>query len=162
MLMLSYVMCKSQLFSVLRLTSNLEDWLSVWVIIDDHVITVIMVLFFFSQVAESLGISSEIMDSKYSSCLDLSKSNAYIKSEVHRLIHELVLHIHKTEPDIEKSILVFLPTYYSLEQQWRLLKPLESTFRVHILHGSIDTEQALMTMKIWKSHRKVCISYFSQ
>ncbi|XP_058762358.1 DExH-box ATP-dependent RNA helicase DExH8-like [Vicia villosa] len=110
------------------------------------------------QVAESLGISSEIMHSNYSSCLNLSQSNAYIKSEMHKLIHELVLHIHKTEPDIEKSILVFLPTYYSLEQQWRLLKPLESTFRVHILHGSIDTEQALMTMKITKSHRKVILA----
>lgn len=110
------------------------------------------------QVAESLGMSSEIMQSKYSSCLNPSEYNAYIKSELHVLIHELVLHIHKNEPDIEKSILVFLPTYYSLEQQWRLLKPLESTFRVHILHGSIDTEQALMTMKIWKSHRKVILA----
>ncbi|GAU43768.1 hypothetical protein TSUD_36620, partial [Trifolium subterraneum] len=111
-----------------------------------------------NMVAELLGISSEIMDSKYSSCLNPSMSNAYIKSELHMLIHKLVLHIHENEPDIEKSILVFLPTYYSLEQQWRLLKPLESTFRVHILHGSIDTEQALMTMKISKSHRKVILA----
>lgn len=113
---------------------------------------------YLDQVAETLGITSEIMHSKYSSCLNPSISNAYIKSELHSLIHELVLHIHENEPDIEKSILVFLPTYYSLEQQWRLLKPLESTFRVHILHGSIDTEQALMTMKIWKSHRKVILA----
>lgn len=98
------------------------------------------------------------MHSKYSQRLDPSKSNAYIKSELHMLIHDLVLHIHENEPDIEKSILVFLPTYYSLEQQWRLLKPLESTFRVHILHRSIDTEQALMAMKISKSHRKVHVS----
>jgi ATP-dependent RNA helicase TDRD9 len=123
---------------------------------------VIMVLIFFSQVAELLGMSSETMHSKYSSCLNPSMNNAYIKSELHMLIHKLVLHIHENEPDIEKSILVFLPTYYSLEQQWRLLKPLESTFRVHILHGSIDTEKALMTMKISKSHRKVCVSYFSK
>ncbi|WJX19938.1 RNA helicase [Trifolium repens] len=110
------------------------------------------------QVAELLGISSETLHSKYSSCLNPSMNNAYIKSELHMLIHKLVLHIHENEPDIEKSILVFLPTYYSLEQQWRLLKPLESTFRVHILHGSIDTEQALMTMKISKSHRKVILA----
>ena len=105
-----------------------------------------IVLMFFAQVAESLGISSS---------LDPFTANADMKTEFHELIHDLVLHIHENEPDIEKSILVFLPTYYSLEKQWRLLKPLESTFKVHILHSSIDTEQALMAMKIWKSHRKV-------
>ncbi|KAF2315012.1 hypothetical protein GH714_037553 [Hevea brasiliensis] len=60
--------------------------------------------------------------------------------------------------DIEKGILVFLPTYRDLEQQWNLLKPLSSWFKVHILHRSIDTEQALMAMKIWKSHRKVILA----
>ena len=83
--------------------------------------------------------------------------NADIKPEVHKLIHDLVLKIHKNELDIEKSILVFLPTYQSLEQQWYLLKPLSPCFKIHILHRSIDTEQALMAMKIWKSHRKVYI-----
>ncbi|KAK7344430.1 hypothetical protein VNO77_14013 [Canavalia gladiata] len=111
---------------------------------------------YLEQIAESLGISSELMNSKYSHGLDLSK--AYIKPELHKLIHDLVLNIHENEPDIEKSILVFLPTYYSLEQQWRLLKPLESTFKLHILHRSIDTEQALMAMRIWKSHRKVILA----
>lgn len=110
---------------------------------------------FFEQVVESLGISSELMHSKDSHGLNPSTANARIKSELHTLIHALVLHIHVNEPDIEKSILVFLPTYNSLAQQWRLLKPLESTFEVHILHRSIDTEQALMAMKISKTHRKV-------
>lgn len=160
--MLTYVLLVNIICSLQSLPTNLEDFSLSYFIVDDHVVTVIMVLIFFSQVAETLGITSEIMHSKYSSCLNPSISNAYIKSELHSLIHELVLHIHENEPDIEKSILVFLPTYYSLEQQWRLLKPLESTFRVHILHGSIDTEQALMTMKIWKSHRKVVVSYFCQ
>lgn len=82
-------------------------------------------------------------------------ADAGIKAEVHKLIHDLLLHIHKNEPDIEKSILVFLPTYYSLEQQWFLLKPFSRIFKVHILHRSVDTEQALKAMKIWKSHRKV-------
>ena len=82
-------------------------------------------------------------------------ADAGIKAEVHKLIHDLVLHIHKNEPDIEKSILIFLPTYYSLEQQWFFLKPFSKTFKVHILHRSVDTEQALKAMKIWKSHRKV-------
>lgn len=82
-------------------------------------------------------------------------AKADIKRDVHNLIHELVSYIHKNEPDIEKSILIFLPTYYSLEQQWFLLKPFSSDFKVHILHSSVDTNQALMAMKISKSRRKV-------
>lgn len=81
---------------------------------------------------------------------------ADIEPEMYQLILNLIIYIHKNEMDIEKGILVFLPTYYALEQQWRLLKRFYETFKVHILHRSIDTEQALNAMKICKSHRKVC------
>ena len=101
------------------------------------------------------GMKSELLCLRYCSSPSPSMANLEIKPEVHKLIHDLVLHIHENELDIEKSILVFRPTYYALEQQWYLLKPLDSCFKVHILHGSIDTEQAFMAMKIWKSHRKV-------
>ncbi|KAF2315428.1 hypothetical protein GH714_039204 [Hevea brasiliensis] len=37
-------------------------------------------------------------------------------------------------------------------------KALSSWFKVHILHRSVDTEQALMAMKIWKSRRKVILA----
>ncbi|XP_019441751.1 PREDICTED: DExH-box ATP-dependent RNA helicase DExH8 isoform X1 [Lupinus angustifolius] len=113
---------------------------------------------YLEQVAESLGINSELMHSKYSLDLYPFKADVNIMFNLLKLIHDLVLHIHENEPDIEKGILVFLPTYYSLEQQWRLLKPLGETFKVHILHRSIDTEQALMAMKICKSHRKVILA----
>lgn len=108
---------------------------------------------------ELLGVSSDSvsLSMRYCSGLSPSTGDAGIKPEVHKLIHDLVLHIHKNEPDVEKSILVFLPTYYSLEQQWFLLKPFSSSFKIHILHRSVDTEQALMAMKIWKSHRKVLL-----
>lgn len=109
------------------------------------------------QVTDFLGINSELITSRYCSGPCPSMADAEIKPEVHKLIHELVLYIHENEPDIEKSILVFLPTYYALEQQWYFLKPFSSSFKVHILHRSVDTEQALMAMKIWKSHRKVYI-----
>lgn len=100
--------------------------------------------------------SSEDLSMSYCSGASPSMATtADINSDVHKLIHDLVLHIHKNEPDIEKSILVFLPMYHSLEQQWSLLKPFSSSFTVHILHSSIDTEQALKAMKISKSHRKV-------
>ncbi|GAV66945.1 DEAD domain-containing protein/Helicase_C domain-containing protein [Cephalotus follicularis] len=113
---------------------------------------------YLEQISEFLGISSELMSLRYCSGPSPSMADAEIKPEVHKLIHDLVLHIHDNEPDIEKSILVFLPTYHTLEQQWYLLRPLTSSFMVHILHGSIDTEQALMAMKIWKSHRKVILA----
>ncbi|OMO81923.1 Zinc finger, CCCH-type [Corchorus olitorius] len=113
---------------------------------------------YLEQVTEFLGINSELITSRYCSGPCPAMADAEIKPEVHKLIHELLLYIHENEPDIEKSILVFLPTYYALEQQWYLLKPFSSSFKVHILHRSVDTEQALMAMKIWKSHRKVILA----
>lgn len=114
--------------------------------------------FWFSeQITEFLGISSELLANRYCSGPVPSMAAADIKPEVHKLIHDLIVHIHDNEVDIEKGILVFLPTYRDLEQQWCLLKPLSSCFKVHILHRSVDTEQALMAMKIWKSRRKVCL-----
>ncbi|XP_010259561.1 PREDICTED: DExH-box ATP-dependent RNA helicase DExH8 isoform X2 [Nelumbo nucifera] len=113
---------------------------------------------YLEQVVEVLGMNFDNLSDRYCSGPSPSSSDADIKPEAQKLIHDLVLHIHKNEPDIEKSILVFLPTYYSLEEQWFLLKPHSSFFKVHILHRSIDTEQALMAMKVWKSHRKVILA----
>ncbi|KAJ4828991.1 hypothetical protein Tsubulata_031721 [Turnera subulata] len=114
--------------------------------------------FSFLSVTALLGIDSDQLDSRYSSGVSPSMASAKIKPELHQLIHDLVVHIHKNEPDIEKGILVFLPTYYDLERLWHLLKPLHSFFKVHILHRSIDTEQALKAMKILKYHRKVILA----
>ncbi|KMT06053.1 hypothetical protein BVRB_7g163800 [Beta vulgaris subsp. vulgaris] len=116
---------------------------------------------YLEQVVEFLEESAESSDSlcvKYCCGTTPSMAKAEIKHDVHKLIHELVLYIHKNEPDIEKSILIFLPTYYSLEQQWSLLKSFNSDFKVHILHSSVDTNQALMAMKITKFHRKVILA----
>lgn len=103
------------------------------------------------QITELLGLDLD----NYCSGVVPSMAEATIKPNVHKLIHDLLMHIHENEPDIEKSILVFLPTYYSLEQQWHILRPHSSSFKIHILHSSVDTEQALMAMTICKSHRKV-------
>uniref|UniRef100_A0A2P2J473 RNA helicase n=2 Tax=Rhizophora mucronata TaxID=61149 RepID=A0A2P2J473_RHIMU len=113
---------------------------------------------YLEQVAEVLGISPELLVYRYCSGPTPLMAAADMKSEVHNLIHDLVMHIHENEPDITKGILIFLPTYHDLENQWHLLKPLSSSFKVHILHRSIDTEQALMAMKIWRSHRKVILA----
>ncbi|XP_056170365.1 DExH-box ATP-dependent RNA helicase DExH8-like isoform X3 [Syzygium oleosum] len=112
---------------------------------------------YLEQVTKLLGISSESLSVKYCNGESPSTADADIEPEVHRLIHDLVMHIHENEPDIEKSILIFLPTYRSKVQQWRLLKSLGSLFKV-ILRDSIDTEEALLYMKMWKSQRKIILA----
>jgi len=72
------------------------------------------------------------------------------------LIRDLVVQFHATEPDVSKSVLVFLPTYRSLEQQWLLLKNAGPAFRLFVLHSSIDIEHSVKAMEIsCKMRRKV-------
>ncbi|KAM0015378.1 putative RNA helicase transcription factor C3H family [Helianthus debilis subsp. tardiflorus] len=113
---------------------------------------------YLEQVVEDLEMSSESLSLKYCAGPSPDLSEATMNEEVHQLIHNLVLHIHKNEPDMEKSILIFLPTYHALEQQWHAMSRYRSAFKVHILHSSIDTEQALSAMRILKSHRKVILA----
>ncbi|CAA0377546.1 unnamed protein product [Arabidopsis thaliana] len=111
---------------------------------------------YLEQVAGLLGVSSDL--SAYCPGPSPSSADTEIKPELQNLIHDLILYIHEKEPDIEKSILVFLPTYYSLEQQYHQLEPFFASFEVHILHRSIDTERALAAMKICRSRRKVILA----
>ncbi|KAK1420477.1 hypothetical protein QVD17_22104 [Tagetes erecta] len=113
---------------------------------------------YLEQVVELLEMSSESLSLKYCSGPSPDSSEATMNEEVHKLIHNLVLHIHKSEPDMEKSILVFLPTYHALEEQWLALSRFRNAFKIHILHSSIDTEQALNAMRISKTHRKVILA----
>uniref|UniRef100_A0A453EMG2 Helicase C-terminal domain-containing protein n=1 Tax=Aegilops tauschii subsp. strangulata TaxID=200361 RepID=A0A453EMG2_AEGTS len=109
------------------------------------------------QIADILKMNSESLSTKYCSGED-ADADAGLNSDVYQLIHELLLHIHRSDPDLENSILVFLPTYYALEQQWIRLSSVRSVFKVHILHRSIDTDEALQTMKVSKSCRKVILA----
>ncbi|PWA77479.1 zinc finger CCCH domain-containing protein 4 [Artemisia annua] len=113
---------------------------------------------YLEKVVELLEMSSEYLSTKYCFGPSPDSSEAVMNEEVHKLIHNLVLHIHKNEPDMEKSILIFLPTYHALEQQWLALRRFSSAFKIHILHSSIDTEQALNAMRISKTHRKVILA----
>ncbi|KAI0530916.1 hypothetical protein KFK09_000464 [Dendrobium nobile] len=115
-------------------------------------------VFYLEQVAELLDINPQALSDRYCSGSSPEYADADLKPELHALIHKLILFINQTEPDIEKSLLVFLPTYHALEQQWDLLRPFWSLFRVHILHRSIDTDQALLAMRTCNSHRK-CTQY---
>uniref|UniRef100_A0A0D9UZ78 Zinc finger CCCH domain-containing protein 4 n=1 Tax=Leersia perrieri TaxID=77586 RepID=A0A0D9UZ78_9ORYZ len=112
---------------------------------------------YLEQIVGILKMDSELLSAKYCSGPDAT-ADAGLKPDVYELIHKLLLHIHQNEPDIGKSILVFLPTYYALEQQWIRLLSASSMFKVHILHRSIDTDEALQTMKVSKSCRKVILA----
>ncbi|KAI5022313.1 hypothetical protein ZWY2020_059043 [Hordeum vulgare] len=113
---------------------------------------------YLEQIVDILKMDSETesLRTKYCPGLDC-KAEAYLNPGVHQLINKLLLHIHESERDTEKSILVFLPTYSALERQWDLLSGC-SIFKVHILHRSIDTDEALETMKASKTCRKVILA----
>lgn len=63
------------------------------------------------------------------------------------LIKDLIVHLHHSEPDLSKNVLVFLPTYRILEQQWMLLKATHEPFQVYVLHSSIDMEHSIRAME---------------
>ncbi|XP_037404418.1 zinc finger CCCH domain-containing protein 4-like isoform X2 [Triticum dicoccoides] len=111
---------------------------------------------YLDQIDNMLKMDSESFSTKYCAGEDF-KTDAILNPDVYHLIHTLLLHIHQSEPDTERSILVFLPTYHALEQQWARLSGC-STFKVHILHRSIDTDEALETMKASESCRKVILA----
>ncbi|XP_068660448.1 DExH-box ATP-dependent RNA helicase DExH8 [Aristolochia californica] len=113
---------------------------------------------YLEQVIDLLGEKSQNLMDSYSRGPQPSCSDAEIKPEMQTLIRDLVLHIHANEPNIEKSILVFLPTYYALVQQWSLLMSSNLSIELHILHSSIDIGKALKAMKISKSGRKVILA----
>ncbi|KAJ4782641.1 RNA helicase family protein [Rhynchospora pubera] len=111
---------------------------------------------YLEEVGNILTVNIDSISSKFSSWN--SCADAKLSGDEHHLIHKLILHLHSKEMDIEKGILVFLPTYYALEEQWNHLKNLASTFEVHILHRSIDINQALQAMKASKTRRKVILA----
>ncbi|XBJ15290.1 hypothetical protein VPH35_007211 [Triticum aestivum] len=111
---------------------------------------------YLEQIDNMLKMDSESLSTKY--CVgEHFKTDAVLSPDVYHLIHTLLLHIHQSEPDTERSILVFVPTYHALEEQWARLSGC-STLKVHILHRSIDTDEALETMKASESCRKVILA----
>ena len=115
-----------------------------------------------AQVVEQLGSQPEHVD-----VLDdmLREPSAAVQgtdvgAATLNLIRDLIAHFHETEPDISKSVLVFLPTYRSLEQQWSLLSATGLSLRLYVLHSSIDIEHSVKAIEIACQHkRKVGCSY---
>ncbi|OAE27235.1 hypothetical protein AXG93_473s1060 [Marchantia polymorpha subsp. ruderalis] len=73
------------------------------------------------------------------------------------LIRDLILHLHSSEPDLKKNVLVFLPTYRSLEQQWLLLNASKAPFKIFVLHSSVDIEDSIRAMEVSPVNRRKVI-----
>lgn len=75
------------------------------------------------------------------------------------LIRDLILHLHSSEPDLKKNVLVFLPTYRSLEQQWLLLNASKAPFKIFVLHSSVDIEDSIRAMEVSPVNRRKVTDY---
>ncbi|XP_057822066.2 DExH-box ATP-dependent RNA helicase DExH8 isoform X2 [Cryptomeria japonica] len=111
---------------------------------------------YLEQVVELLGRNPEhlsVLESFQDGCheVDMTDGTQY-------LIRDLVMHIHNQDQDIKNSILIFLPTYRTLEQQWLFLKCTGVSLKIHVLHSSIDIEEATRAMQICDSYRKVILA----
>jgi len=72
---------------------------------------------------------------------------------VQRLITDLIVHCHAEDPDRSHSILVFLPTWQTLEQQYHQITQLKLPLRVYALHSNIDMEDCIASMAKGSSAR---------
>eukprot|EP00250_Pteridium_aquilinum_P027313 c3464_g1_i1 orf=105-3227(+) len=78
--------------------------------------------------------------------------------QMQQMITNLVTHLHREEKDWKKNILIFLPTYKALEEQWSLLKHKGLDMKVFVLHSSIDIDHSLQAMEVSLLVRKVILA----
>eukprot|EP00897_Mesotaenium_endlicherianum_P005314 jgi/Mesen1/4810/ME000243S03990 len=76
------------------------------------------------------------------------------------LIRDLILHIHQSDADVHKSVLVFMPTYKTLEELRLLLSAseLQLQLQLYVLHSSIDMDTCIEAMEAGHSKRKVILA----
>jgi len=113
----------------------------------------------FLQVVDQLGNQAEHVSVVTIMQIDPTPAecNTDIGLATFSMIRDLIVHLHENETDISKSVLVFLPTYRALEQQWSLLTETGLSFRLYALHSSIDMEHSLKAMEVaCNFNRKVC------
>jgi hypothetical protein len=113
----------------------------------------------FLQVVDQLGNRAEHVAVLTTMQIDPTPAecNTDIGLATFSMIRDLIVHLHENETDISKSVLVFLPTYRALEQQWSLLTATGLSFHLYALHSSIDMEHSLKAMEVaCNFNRKVC------
>ncbi|KAH7425194.1 hypothetical protein KP509_11G043600 [Ceratopteris richardii] len=89
--------------------------------------------------------------------LPLDVESIGLGQQMQGIISDLVSHLH-AESDLGKNILIFLPTYRALEEQWFLLKKKVPEVKVFVLHSSIDMDNSLKAMEVSLSQRKVILA----
>ncbi|MCO5563609.1 hypothetical protein L7F22_017256 [Adiantum nelumboides] len=82
----------------------------------------------------------------------------HLDQQMQQMITKLVSHLHEEESDWKKNILIFLPTYKALEEQWSLLKSRGLNLKVFVLHSSINMEHSLQAMEVSLQMRKVILA----
>ncbi|KAI5062983.1 hypothetical protein GOP47_0021530 [Adiantum capillus-veneris] len=82
----------------------------------------------------------------------------HLDQQMHKMITSLVSHLHEEESDWKKNILIFLPTYKALEEQWSHLKSRGLKLKVFVLHSSIDMDHSLQAMEVSPQMRKVILA----
>ena len=73
-------------------------------------------------------------------------------------VAEFVNHLHRDDPDPEKHMLVFLPTYRSLEDCYAQLRATAPDLDVHALHSSTDTEACNRAIEEFTGRRKLILA----
>jgi hypothetical protein len=82
-------------------------------------------------------------------------TDAQMDPSVQNLVCQLILHLHRSDPDPSHTIMVFLPTYNSLELQSQALQSTGRGLKVYALHSSIDIDQCIRAMEASLQDRKV-------
>ncbi|KAL4422052.1 hypothetical protein ABPG77_004868 [Micractinium sp. CCAP 211/92] len=88
-----------------------------------------------------------------------SKAEGAISPADQRLLRDVVCALHRQDPDLGHAIMVFLPTYRTLELQHELLLATGLPFAVFALHSSIALEDCIAAMELVAgSRRKVVLA----
>lgn len=82
-------------------------------------------------------------------------ADAQMDPSVQNLVCQLILHLHQSDPDPSHTIMVFLPTYNSLELQSQALQSAGRGLKVYALHSSINIDQCIRAMEASLQDRKV-------
>ncbi|KAL4443764.1 hypothetical protein ABPG75_011501 [Micractinium tetrahymenae] len=83
-----------------------------------------------------------------------SKVEGAISAADQRLLRDLVCALHRQDPDLGNAVMVFLPTYRTLELQHELLLATGLPFAVFALHSSIALDECIAAMELAAGGRR--------
>ncbi|KAK3259112.1 hypothetical protein CYMTET_31878, partial [Cymbomonas tetramitiformis] len=82
------------------------------------------------------------------------------KKETHQLLSVFVQHLHHKDSDLEHAILIFLPTYRSLEQLFISLQNMQMNIVISVLHSHVDVDECFDSLEAadGRSQRRVFLA----